>query len=116
MIPELGHFALILALVLAAAQTVFGLVGAARGNARWQAAVRPAVAGQFVLISTAIGALSRIDGPTLHLTGEILSPDGRIAIDGSHSGPVAQPAAIGHELGQILRDKAGSDFFKLFPA
>jgi cytochrome c-type biogenesis protein CcmF len=57
MIPELGHFALILALVLAAAQTVFGLVGAARGNARWQAAVRPAVAGQFVLISTAIGAL-----------------------------------------------------------
>ena len=57
MIPELGHFALILALVLAAAQTVFGLAGAARGNARWQAAVRPAVAGQFVLISTAIGAL-----------------------------------------------------------
>jgi cytochrome c-type biogenesis protein CcmF len=57
MIPELGHFALILAMVLAAAQTVFGLVGAARGDARWQSAVRPAVAGQFVLISTAIGAL-----------------------------------------------------------
>ncbi|HEX6637668.1 MAG TPA: heme lyase CcmF/NrfE family subunit [Steroidobacteraceae bacterium] len=57
MIPELGHFALILALVLAVAQTVFGLVGASTGNTRWQAAVRPAVAGQFVLISTAIGAL-----------------------------------------------------------
>lgn len=65
---------------------------------------------------TAIGALSRIDGDTLQLRGEILSPDGRIAIGGSHSGPLAAPEAVGHELGQMLRDKAGSDFFKLFPA
>lgn len=65
---------------------------------------------------TAIGALSRIEGNTLHLTGEILSPDGRIAIRDSHSGPLAGPEAVGHELGQMLRDKAGSDFFKLFPA
>jgi cytochrome c-type biogenesis protein CcmF len=57
MIPELGHFALILALILAVAQTVFGLVGASTGNARWRAVVRPAVAGQFVLISASIGAL-----------------------------------------------------------
>jgi cytochrome c-type biogenesis protein CcmF len=57
MIPELGHFALILAMVLAAAQAAFGIVGAARGDLRWQAAVRPAAAGQFVLISVAIGAL-----------------------------------------------------------
>ena len=57
MIPELGQFALILALVLAGAQAFFGLCGAQRGDARWQAVVRPAVAGQFVLISTAIGAL-----------------------------------------------------------
>src|SRR5688572_32054380 len=57
MIPELGHFALVLALILTAAQSVFGIVGAARGNLRWQAAVRPAVAGQFVLVSTAIGAM-----------------------------------------------------------
>jgi cytochrome c-type biogenesis protein CcmF len=57
MIPELGQFALILALVLSAAQAVFGIAGAASGNLRWQAAVRPAVAGQFVLISTSIGAL-----------------------------------------------------------
>jgi cytochrome c-type biogenesis protein CcmF len=57
MIPELGHFALVLALVLAAAQTVFGIVGAARGDLRWQAAVRPAVAAQFVLVSVAIAAL-----------------------------------------------------------
>jgi cytochrome c-type biogenesis protein CcmF len=57
MIPELGHFALILALVLAAAQAVFGIVGAARGDLRWQAAVRPAVAGQFVLVSVSIATL-----------------------------------------------------------
>jgi cytochrome c-type biogenesis protein CcmF len=57
MIPELGQFSLILALVLAVAQAVFGIAGAARGDLRWQAAVRPAVAGQFVLISTSIGAL-----------------------------------------------------------
>src|SRR6187549_2016107 len=57
MIPELGQFALILALVLAGAQAFFGLFGAARGDLRWQAVVRPAVAGQFVLVSTAIGVL-----------------------------------------------------------
>ena len=57
MIPELGHFALILALVLSGAQAFFGIFGAARNDLRWQAVVRPAVAGQFVLVSTAIGAL-----------------------------------------------------------
>ncbi|HXS31355.1 MAG TPA: c-type cytochrome biogenesis protein CcmF, partial [Steroidobacteraceae bacterium] len=57
MIPELGQFALILALVLAGAQAFFGIFGAARNDLRWQAVVRPAVAGQFVLVSTAIGVL-----------------------------------------------------------
>jgi cytochrome c-type biogenesis protein CcmF len=57
MIPELGHFALILALILSGAQAFFGIAGAARGDLRWQAVVRPAVAGQFVLVSAAIGAL-----------------------------------------------------------
>jgi cytochrome c-type biogenesis protein CcmF len=57
MIPELGQFALVLALILAGAQVVFGLVGAHLRDDRWQAVVRPAVAGQFVLVSAAIGAL-----------------------------------------------------------
>jgi len=65
---------------------------------------------------TAIGALSRIEGSTLHLKGEILSPDGSMVIDAEHAGPTSAPERVGHELGQILRDKAGSDFFKLFPA
>jgi cytochrome c-type biogenesis protein CcmF len=57
MIPELGQFALVLALLLAAAQAVFGLWGAHRTDARWMAVVRPAVAGQFVLVSFAVGVL-----------------------------------------------------------
>ncbi len=57
MIPELGHFALILALILAGAQFFFGVFGAARGDVRWMAVVRPAVAGQFVLVSAAMAAL-----------------------------------------------------------
>jgi hydroxymethylbilane synthase len=65
---------------------------------------------------TAIGAVSRLEGTTLHLKGEILSPSGAIAILADKSGPAHRPEQLGHELGQILRDKAGSDFFKLFPA
>jgi len=64
---------------------------------------------------TAIGALSRIEGAVLTLTGEILSPDGRLVIDGTLTGSTDQPSVLGHDLGQILRDKAGSDFLKLFP-
>jgi hydroxymethylbilane synthase len=63
---------------------------------------------------TAIGALSRIDGDTLTLSAQMLSPDGSIAIEATHAGPAAAPAALGHALGQILRQKAGSDFLKLF--
>ena len=65
---------------------------------------------------TAIGTLSRLDGGALWLKGEILSPDGRIVIDGELSGAADAPEKLGHELGQILRDKAGSDFVKLFPS
>src|SRR6516162_9576020 len=57
MLPELGHFALILALLLAALQAFFGIAGPMLGRDRWTAAVTPAVAGQFVMIGTAIGCL-----------------------------------------------------------
>jgi hydroxymethylbilane synthase len=100
------------------------------GDARTRALIAPlnheptatAVAAERALLGaldgscrTAIGARSRIEGEILTLRGEILSPDGRIAIDGSLSGPADAPATLGHELGRILRDKAGSDFLKLFP-
>ena len=57
MLPELGHFALILALLLAALQAFFGIAGPMTGRDRWVAAVTPAVAGQFVMLGTAMACL-----------------------------------------------------------
>ncbi|HYM44196.1 MAG TPA: heme lyase CcmF/NrfE family subunit [Steroidobacteraceae bacterium] len=57
MLPELGHFALILALLLAGLQAFFGIAGPLLGRERWSAAVVPAVAGQFVMVATAVGCL-----------------------------------------------------------
>jgi cytochrome c-type biogenesis protein CcmF len=48
MIPELGHFALIVALLLAFTQAVLPLIGAQRGNLTLMAVARPAAQGQFV--------------------------------------------------------------------
>ncbi|MDY6993799.1 MAG: cytochrome c biogenesis protein CcsA, partial [Pseudomonadota bacterium] len=58
MIPELGHFALILALCLALVQTGFPLLGAHRGVANWIAVARPAAVGQLVFMSLAYGCLT----------------------------------------------------------
>ena len=58
MIPELGHFALILALLLSTAQAFFSFGGAARRIEAWMAAGRSAVVGQFVFIAVAFGALA----------------------------------------------------------
>ncbi|KAB2899067.1 MAG: heme lyase CcmF/NrfE family subunit [Dokdonella sp.] len=58
MIPELGQFALILALVLALLQCVLPLIGAQRGNAALIAVARPAVAGQAVFVITAFALLT----------------------------------------------------------
>ena len=43
MIPEIGHFALVLALAVAIVQGVVPLIGAARGDAAWMAAGRSVV-------------------------------------------------------------------------
>ena len=58
MIPELGHFALILALCLALAQSWFGLAGAYTRRTEWMSVARPAVAGQFVFVALAFGCLT----------------------------------------------------------
>ena len=58
MIVELGLFSLVLALLLAVAQSFFGIVGPMRGNRRWMAAARPAVAGQWVFVTLSFAALS----------------------------------------------------------
>jgi len=58
MIPELGQFALALALCLAIAQAVVGIAGAARGNVVWMAASRPVAQGLFVFVAIAFGCLT----------------------------------------------------------
>ena len=57
MIGEIGHYALILALMLALVQGTLPLVGAARGIAPWIAVARPAAVGQFVFIALAFTML-----------------------------------------------------------
>ena len=57
MIPELGQFALILALLLALAQGVLPIIGAWRNNGALMALARPAAAGQAVFVFAAMGIL-----------------------------------------------------------
>ena len=57
MTAELGHFALILALVLAIVQGVVPLIGAQRNNDAWMAVARPAAIGQFLFVSMAFACL-----------------------------------------------------------
>ena len=58
MIPELGHFALILALTLALVQGILPLIGAARNHAAFMGVARPAAQGQFVFVAIAFGCLA----------------------------------------------------------
>ncbi|WP_153101904.1 heme lyase CcmF/NrfE family subunit [Paraburkholderia hayleyella] len=58
MIPELGHFALIVALMLALTSAVVPLVGAQRGIEGWMRLAWPAARGQFGFIVLAFGCLA----------------------------------------------------------
>ena len=58
MIPELGHFSLILALVLALVQAVVPMIGANRNRIALMAVGRPAAQGQFLAIAFAFGCLT----------------------------------------------------------
>ena len=58
MIPEIGHFSLILALLVAVVQGVVPMVGAARRDASLMALAVPAARTQFVLIAIAFGCLA----------------------------------------------------------
>lgn len=51
MIPEIGHFALILALLVAIMLGSFPIIGAARGNAVWMGFARPLAHVHFYLIA-----------------------------------------------------------------
>ena len=58
MIPEIGQFALILALSLAICQTVFPLVGAHRNDVAMMGVGRTAATGQFVFVGIAFACLT----------------------------------------------------------
>jgi cytochrome c-type biogenesis protein CcmF len=58
MVPELGQFALVLALILALAQGTLPLIGAVRGVQSWMNLARPAAQGQFVFVAIAFGCLT----------------------------------------------------------
>jgi cytochrome c-type biogenesis protein CcmF len=57
MVPEVGQFALILALLLALTQATLPLIGAARGNRSWIALAVPAGQAQFIFVAIAICCL-----------------------------------------------------------
>ena len=58
MIPEIGHFALILALALSLCQAVLPLMGAHAKDAALMAVARPAAVGQLAFVVFAFGCLS----------------------------------------------------------
>ncbi|MEP7329485.1 MAG: heme lyase CcmF/NrfE family subunit [Betaproteobacteria bacterium] len=58
MIPELGHFALILALLVSLAQTALPLIGAHRRDAAMMAVARPATLVQCGLVTLAFACLA----------------------------------------------------------
>ncbi|HYG55402.1 MAG TPA: heme lyase CcmF/NrfE family subunit [Burkholderiales bacterium] len=58
MIPEIGQFALSLALVLALVQGVMPLAGAHRGDVTWMGLARPAAQGGALLVAFAFGCLT----------------------------------------------------------
>ena len=65
MLPELGHFALILAMLLAALQGFFGIAGPALGRDRWTAAVTPASRATRPTHGTTIDGRSATDPTSL---------------------------------------------------
>jgi cytochrome c-type biogenesis protein CcmF len=58
MIPELGHFALILALCVSVVQAFFSLLGAHRSNVAWIGLARPSAQTVFALIALSFGCLA----------------------------------------------------------
>ena len=57
MIPEIGHFALILALCIAIVQGVVSIAGAQTGMRSWMELARPAAQAQFIFVAVAFGCL-----------------------------------------------------------
>ncbi len=98
MIPEIGHFALILALIMATIQATLPLAGAARGKTAWIQVARPSAQAQFVFIAVAY----------LCLTYTFITSDFSVLYAAEHSNsllPLAYRIAAvwgGHEGSMLL--------------
>jgi cytochrome c-type biogenesis protein CcmF len=75
MIPELGHFATVLALVMALVQGVLPLAGAQTGRTHWMALAKPAATAQFGLLLVAYACL----------THAFVTSDFTVALTAGHS-------------------------------
>ena len=94
MIPEFGHFALILALGLALIQSSVPLLGAARQRSDWMALARPMAVGQFVFVAAAFVVLAHafymddfsVRYVALNSNSALPTPYKIAAVWGSHEG------------------------------
>lgn len=59
MIPEIGQFALTLALAIALVQSILPILGASRGNLVWMRSARTSALAQLLFIGIAFAALMR---------------------------------------------------------
>ena len=75
MIPEIGQFALILALAMALSQSVLPLFGASNGNASWIALAKPSARAQFLFLVVAY----------VCLTWAFVTDDFSVALAANHS-------------------------------
>lgn len=103
MIPELGHFALVLALMVALVpQSLMPLIGAARGNARWVAMARVSALVQLALVLTAYLCLTlafvyndfSVELAVRHSNLDLPLPYKIAAVWGNHEGSILLWALI----------------------
>ena len=94
MIPELGHFALIVALLVALVQGVVPMLGAARRDSTLMAVAVPAARMQFALIAIAFGCLAysfvtsdfSVENVAMHSNSQLPAHYRFAATWGSHEG------------------------------
>jgi cytochrome c-type biogenesis protein CcmF len=94
MIPEIGHFALIVALLVAIVQGAVPMIGAARRDGALMAVAVPAARAQFALVALAFGCLAysfvtsdfSVENVALHSNSQLPTRYRFAATWGSHEG------------------------------
>jgi hydroxymethylbilane synthase len=61
---------------------------------------------------TPIAGHARLHGDTLDIRGLVLRPDGSESLEAARTGPVADAAALGREVGLEIRARMPHDFLK----